>query len=202
MKSKKILAYITKVAIFSAFSTMLYFFPKFPIAIIFPSFLEIQFSNLPAILGGFTLGPLGGFLIVLIKTLIKLPLTSTACVGELGDFLIGIASVLASSLIYKHYKTKKGGIIGLVVGIITWTVVAIFVNWLILVPFYTKAFGFNAVLGMCQSIFPNMTENNFIILYLFGSVLPFNLLLSTIVSLVTFLVYKRISVLFKKDSIS
>ena len=52
---------------------------------------------------------------------------------------------------------------------------------------------------MCKSIFPNMTESNFMILYLLGAVLPFNFMLASIVSIVTFLVYKKISFLFKKD---
>ena len=73
---------MTKVAIFSAISIVLYFI-KFPLPFLFPDFLDIQFSNLPAILGGLVMGPIGGVLIVVIRTLIKLPFTSTAGVGEL-----------------------------------------------------------------------------------------------------------------------
>ena len=71
MKNKKIIDYIAKVAIFSALSFILYLFPKFPLPI-FPSFLDIQFSNLPAILGGFVLGPLGGCIIVIVRCALKL----------------------------------------------------------------------------------------------------------------------------------
>ena len=201
MQKRKILDYITKIAIFSALSTIFYFFPKFPLPFLFPAFLDVQFSNLPAILGGFALGPVGGVAIVVIRTLIKLPFSSTAYVGEFGDLLIGLASVLTSSLIYKHCKTKKGGILGLIFGSIVWTVVAMIVNYTLLMPFYMKAFGFEAVLGMFEKIFPNINESNFMVLYIFGSILPFNLFLSTIVSLITFLVYKRVSALFKKEII-
>ena len=107
MKNKKLIDYISKVAIFSALSFILYLFPKFPLPF-FPSFLEIQFSNLPAILGGFVLGPVGGCLIVIVRFVLKLVfgLSSTAGVGETADLLLGICVVLSSSLIYKYNKNK------------------------------------------------------------------------------------------------
>ncbi len=201
MKNKKILDYITKVAIFAALSIMLYFFPKFPLPFLFPSFLDVQFSNLPAILGGFVLGPVGGCAVVLIRTLVKLPFSSTMYVGELADFLIGFFTVLISSLVYRYSKTKKGGIIGLVLGTITWVVVAIIANGTFLINFYKEVAGIDAIIGMLESLFPTVNESNFMKIYLFGAVLPFNLMLASIVSLITFLVYKKISFLFKKDFI-
>ena len=203
-KNRQVLDYMTKVAIFAALSTILYLFPKFPLPF-FPSFLDIQFSNLPAILGGFALGPVGGALIVAIRTLIKLPMSSTACVGELADFLIGIATVMVTSLIYQKYKTKKGGIIALVCGIITWTGVSLLANAFILIPFYAEFFmgekGIAGLVMLCQDVLPNVTVDNFSEVYIIYAALPFNLLLSTTVSLITFLVYKRISIIFKKDFI-
>ena len=92
-------------------------------------------------------------------------------------------------------------ILGLIFGSLAWVVVAMIVNATILIPFYSKAFGFSAVVEMCRSIFPKITETNFMVFYILGSILPFNLMLSFIVSIVTFLVYKRISALFKKDFI-
>lgn len=203
-KNRQILDYMTKVAIFSALSFVLYLFPKFPLPF-FPSFLEIQFSNLPAILGGFALGPVGGALIVAIRTVIKLPLSSTACVGELADCIIGLATVMVSSLIYQKFKTKKGGIIALICGVITWTTIAIIANTFILIPFYAKFFmgekGIAGLVMITQDVLPNVTVENFIEVYVVYAALPFNLLLSTTVSVITFLVYKRISIVFKKDFI-
>jgi integral membrane protein len=120
-------------------------------------------------------------------------------VGELADLLIGISTVFVSSMIYKYVKTKKGGILGLVFGTITWVIVAILANGTFLINFYKEVAGIDAVIGMCKSIFPNMTESNFMSLYLLGAVLPFNFMLASIVSIVAFLVYKKISFLFKKD---
>ena len=129
LKNKRIIDYIAKTAIFSALSFILYLFPKFPLPF-FPSFLDIQFSNLPAILGGFVLGPLGGCIIVIVRCLLKLILgmSSTAGAGELADLLLGIAVVFTSSMIYKHYKNKRGGIVALIVAIIVWVVSSIFIN--------------------------------------------------------------------------
>lgn len=192
---------MSKVAIFSALSIILYFVPKFPLPFLFPSFLEVQFSNLPAILGGFVLGPIGGCCIVIVRTLIKLPFSSTMYVGELADLMIGVSAVLVSSIIYKHVKTKKGGILGLIFGTITWVIVAMIANGTFLIDFYKEVAGIDAVIGMCKSVFPHINESNFMMLYLFGAVLPFNFLLASVVSIVTFLVYKKISFLFKKDFI-
>lgn len=201
-KNKNLIDYVTKVAIFSALSAILYFFPKFPLPFLFPSFLDVQFSNLPAILGGFVLGPIGGVLIVIVKTVIKLPFTSTAYVGELADLLIGVSTVIVSSLVYKKIKTKKGGIIALISGAITWVVVAVIVNATILIPFYIEMFfdgKIEPLIGMCKPVLPSINADNFILVYTLGATIPFNLMLSVIVSIVTFFVYKRVSVIFKKE---
>ncbi len=203
-KNKKILNYMTKIAIFSALSTILYFIPKFPLPFLFPAFLDIQFSNLPAILGGFAMGPVGGILILVIRTVIKLPFSSTAYVGELADLLIGVATVLTSSVIYKTHKTKKGGVIALFIGTAAWIGASMLMNWLVLLPFYMQAFyGGNVAkfVGDCIEVLPNMNTENFMKYYIFGAVLPFNTLLATTVGIITFFVYKRISIIFKKDFI-
>ena len=204
VKNKQILNYMTKIAIFSALSSILYFVPKFPLPFLFPAFLDIQFSNLPAILGGFAMGPVGGILIIVIRTLIKLPFSSTAYVGEFADLLIGIATVLTSSLIYKTHKTKKGGIVALLFGTVAWVVSSMLMNWLVLLPFYMQAFyGGNTTkfIEDCIEVLPNMNTENFMKFYIFGAVLPFNALLATMVGIITFFVYKRISIIFKKDFI-
>lgn len=200
--NKNLIDYVTKVAIFSALSTILYFFPKFPLPFLFPSFLDVQFSNLPAILGGFVLGPVGGVLIVIVKTVIKLPFTSTAYVGEFADLLIGASTVIVSSLIYKKFKTKKGGIIALISGAVTWVVVAVIVNATILIPFYIKLFfggNIEPLVAMCKTVLPNINADNFLLVYTLGATIPFNSMLSIVVSVVTFFVYKRVSVIFKKE---
>lgn len=180
-------------AILTAVAFILYMFVKFPLPFLFPSFLDIQFSDMPALLGGFALGPVAGSVIIIIKCGIKMFFTSTACVGELADILVGLAYVLPASIIYHKLKSKKSAVIGLVVGGLTATAVAIISNWLFLLPFYTKAYGLEAVLGLMQSLYPDITEATLYNYYLPLAVLPFNILRCTICGLITFFVYKPLS---------
>ena len=203
MKNKKLIDYISKIAIFSALSFILYLFPKFPLPF-FPSFLDVQFSNLPAILGGFVIGPLGGCLIVIVRCALKLLLgmSTTAGVGEIADLLLGVCVVLSSSLIYKKYKSKQGGVIALGVSTLVWVVSSIFINAYINIPFYINAFfggDIHGLVAVCKPVIKGINSSNFLEYYIKYAVIPFNLLLSILVSLVTLIVYKRISNIFKKD---
>ena len=202
MNRRRLIDKIVKIAIFSAIASVLYRFPKFSLPF-FPSFLEINFANLPLVLAGFILGPIGGSCAVLLKTLISLPTTSTGCVGELADLLISLSVVISTSLIYKKYHTKKGAIVGLILGTFAWIGVACFCNGTFLIKFYSNFYagygGFNAIVSMCQKVIPSITKSNFMTMYLVYAVIPFNLLLSACCMIVTFLVYKRISFLFQKE---
>lgn len=190
---------IASLGIFTAFSIVLYFL-KFNLPFIFPSFLEINFSLLPIIIVGFMFGPVEGITVVLLRAIIKIPFTSTFCVGELADALIGIPVVLVSSLIYIKFHSKKGALISLLFGVFTWVFAAVLANYFINVPFFIQLYcngNVSAFLG-ALSIIPGVTEENYLIKYLFLAVVPFNGLLSILVSTVTFLVYKKISILFNK----
>lgn len=200
---KHLIMKIVQIGILSAISTVLYSpIFSFPLPFLFPSFLKIQFSNLPAIIGGFALGPLGGIIVIILKTILKLFIvgTDTMYVGELADIIIGIIVVLITSLIYQKNKTKKQAIISLIIGSIVWVMAAIVANWLVLVPFYIELYMGGEVsvfIGAC-SIIPGINENNYMLMYLvFGAGL-FNLVLASITSLITLFVYKRISILFDK----
>lgn len=196
---KKITAVtIAKLGVFSALAYVLYWL-KFPIAVLFPSFLEINLSDIPALLGGFAMGPVAGAVIVAVKCLLKLPFSSTACVGELGDFLIGLAFVLPSSLIYKYNRTKKGALIGMAVGSVSSVAMAVLSNWAILIPFYSKVFGsLSAIANFCSALYPDINEANFYSYYLPYAVVPFNLLRCIIACVLTFLLYKRVSGILNK----
>lgn len=186
------------ISIFSALSMVLYFI-KFPLPI-FPSFLEVNLSMLPIIIIGFMFGPIEGLMAVLIRTMLKLPFTSTLCVGEFADFLIGTAVVLSSSIIYQKHKNKKGAIVALICGCIAWVIMGVLSNYLINIPFYLALYfdnNVNALVG-ALSIIPGVNESNYMIKYLLFAALPFNLLLSVVVCTITFLVYKKISTFIKK----
>ncbi len=200
MRNKKI-AWMVKTAILSAISAILYMFVKFPLPI-FPQFLNIQISNLPAIIGGFLLGPTSGTIVVIMRALLKVITigTETTFVGELADILIGLSVVLTSSLIYKKYHSKNGAIVGLALSSLSWVVIAIIVNWLILIPFYLEFSFHGNVQGLISmfSMIPGIDDSNYMFLYLFVSVLPFNALLSIICNIITFFVYKRTHFMFEE----
>ncbi len=184
---------IAVMGILTAISFVLYMFVKFKLPFMFPSFLDIQFSDLPALLGGFALGPVAGCIIIVIKCLLKMPFSSTACVGELADIIVGIAFVLPASLIYRYHKNRKGAIIGMLVGALCATAAGVLANWLILIPFYAKAYGMDAIVGMMVALYPDITADTVYNYYLPLAVIPFNLLRCLICGLLTYFTYKPLS---------
>lgn len=186
-------AYIAKVAILTAISFILYAFAKFPLPFMFPGFLEIQISELPALLAGFSMGPVSACIVIVLKCLFKLAMSHTGNVGELTDILLGISFVLPASVIYQLHKDKKHALIGLAVGTAILTALSLVVNRFISIPFYAKLYGFDAVVGMVSSLYENVTVDNFYTYYLLIGVLPFNILRCIIVSGLTFVLYKRLS---------
>ena len=195
--SKKLTpAYITKVALLTGLSYILYLFVKVKLPSIFPFFLEMQISELPAILAGFSLGPTAGTLVIILKCLLKFPLSSTLYVGEITDMVLGILYVLPASVIYNRNKTKKSALIALVIGTLASTAGAMILNYFVSVPFFVKMYfggDFGAIVGALSALYKNITVDNFYAIYLFAGILPFNLLRLLIVSVLTFLLYKRLS---------
>lgn len=194
---------VSVIAVFATLAGVLYVF-GFPIAAAFPSWLELNFSDIPALIGTFALGPVSGAIIVFVKILIKLIIkgTSTVFVGELADLLIGIAFVVPAGLIYKKKRTFKGALIAMAVGAACSTAVSILANWLVLVPFYRQLFfhgSWEPLVGIMQTLFgEKCTQETFYNFYLWASVLPFNLMRCIIAVVVTLPVYKHISRLINK----
>ena len=188
---------IAMIALFSALAGVLYIL-NFSIPFAFPGFLEFRFSDVPVLIGTFALGPVAGCIIVVFMVLIKLVIvsTSTYFVGDLADILVGFALVIPVGLIYNKNRTFKGALLGLGAGSLISTALAVLLNRILLVPAYVHLmFGgsWDLILEMMRVLFPNCTQENFYSLYLWVSVLPFNLLRCLVASLLTLLVYKRIS---------
>ena len=191
-QSKKLLNIknMTKISILSVIAFILMQL-EFPVPI-FPSFLQIDLSDLPALVGGFALGPVVGILIVLFKNLMHLIETSTSGVGELANFLVGIALVAPASLIYYRNKTKKNAIIGLFIGTIAMGIMGGLANYYILLPFYANVLKFpiDAIVEMGNIVNSNIVDLNSLIIY---AIIPFNILKGILLSVITMLIYKRIS---------
>ena len=186
---------IAVTSVLTAISFVLYAFVKFKLPFIFPAFLDVQFSDMPALLAGFSMGPIAGCVVIIVKCGMKMifGMSQTACVGELADIFIGIAFVLPASLVYRKLKTKKGAVLSLVVGSVIAIVVSIFANRWVLVPFYAKAYGMDAIIGMVASLYDGVTAETFYNYYLPLGVAPFNALRCVVCAVITFLVYKPLS---------
>ncbi len=201
-RSKKRKIKVNEVAcigVFTAFSVVLYFL-KFNLPFIFPEFLEINFSLLPVIILGYMLGPVEAITVVLLRAIVKMPFSSTLFVGELADLLIGVPVALITAIIYKKMHTKKGALISLLLGIITWILISVLANYLINVPFFIEFYclGNEEKFVSFLSIIPGINIDNYMIKYILLAVIPFNALISVVVSVVTFMVYKKVSILFSK----
>ena len=185
------------IGIFSALSILLYYFAKFNLPF-FPPWLDIQFSDVPALLVSFMFGPISGSLVIVVRFICKLPGTSTLGVGELADLLIGVSLCLTSGIIYKRNRKFKGAIVAMSLGMLIATVVAMLANWLILIPAYKGLAGFSQ--GMLTSMIDGIisggkgvvTDANFMIYYIFTGVLPFNLFRYVLVFIISLIIYKRI----------
>ncbi len=183
---------LVKIAILSTISYIL-FLMKMVIPI-FPSFLKFDFSDLPALIASFAISPLVGVAVELFKNLLHLPMTSTAGVGELANFLIGSAFVLPAGIIYQKHRTKKCVLSSLGVSILSTSIVGVLTNYFILIPLYSKFIPLDSIIAMSNAVIP-MIKDKFT-LVIFG-ILPFNILKGTIISIVTLLIYKKISFLLK-----
>ncbi|OLA10598.1 MAG: hypothetical protein BHW12_01965 [Coprobacillus sp. 28_7] len=197
LKTKKIVS----LGVFSALSLVLYYL-RFPLPM-FPSFLEIQFSMLPLIIGGFCYGFGFSAIALVIKTIIAVAISfgNSIAVGEFADLTIGLVVLLVVATIYSKNKTKKTAIISLVTGVVTWVLISALMNYFILIPIYIKLYfkgDINSFIGAI-SIIPNVTTENYKIKYVLLGAIPFNTILSTIVSLITFVSYKKISRFLKKE---
>lgn len=194
--NNKRLSKLIKISILSAMGLLLMFI-EFPLPI-FPEFLKIDFSDVPAILGTFALGPFAGMLIELLKNLLHLLLLSkTGGIGELANFIVGAAFVMSAGFVYKRNKSRFGALIALFVGIVVSSIVASIGNYYVFLPLYESVLGFpmEAIVGMGKAINPSIKDLNTFIAY---SILPFNLLKGLIISLITFLSYKKLSPILHK----
>ena len=195
--------FIAKVGVLSALASAIMFIET-PIPFM-PPFLKLDLSEIIVLLGAFALGPLAGVAIELVKNLVHLPFSITGGVGEFANFVVGCALVVPAALVYKRNKTMKTAIKGLVIGSLSMVVLASLINYFVMIPLYVeifaKQFNITAEQSM-QSIVQMSAEENqgimdFKTLILFG-IVPFNIVKVIIVSLLTFVSYKRVSPLLHR----
>lgn len=174
---------------------MIYDFPL-PFA---PSFMKLDFSEVPLVIGSYILNPTSAVVMVLLKILIKLFIkgTSTAFVGEIVGFISSLCFILPGSIIYSIKKTRVRAIIGLLIGILTTSIVTTILNATIIFPLYMNLFSISeeALLSMIQKVNKNVISFETAMIY---SVLPFNLFKYFVNSIIVVCIYKNISNFIKK----
>jgi len=187
---------ITATGMLAAVSFILYL-PQLEISFTFlPSFLKLDFSDLPALIGAFAYGPFAGIVICLIKNLLHIPLGTSNGVGEICNFIIGVALVVPASLIYRRNKNRKTALIGSLIGTLAMGIISVPVNYFITYPFYATFFphGITDIVAVYTLLFPNITD-------LFSALvlvnLPFTVVKGLLVTALCFVIYKRLSSILK-----
>ncbi|MBQ7776275.1 MAG: ECF transporter S component [Lachnospiraceae bacterium] len=186
------------IGMFSALAAILMLF-EFPLFFA-PPFYELDFSEIPILIGAYAFGPAAGVLMEFIKILLKLFMkgTSTAFVGDLANFAVGCSLILPASIIYSFVKKKKGAIWGCIIGTLTLTVFGTAFNALYLIPAFSELYGMplESILAMGSKVNPLMTEGS-LVSFVICCVAPMNLIKGAVASIFTMLVYKPLSPIIK-----
>ena len=161
-----------------------------------PFFIKLDFSEMPALIAAYSMGPLSGVAVCLIKNVINLLIKSsiTGGVGEICNFLLGVAFVLPAGLVYRIRKTRKAAFWSAVIGTCAMAVIGLLLNYFIIYPIYATIMPIEQIIGMYQAILPGV-DGLFVCLVTFN--LPFTILKGLLNTTITFLIYKRISPLIK-----
>lgn len=189
--------YLTVTAMLSAIAFVLMFF-DFSIPVLIPNFIKMDLSDLPALVGSFSMGPLCGVLVCLVKNLLHLTITSTGGVGELSNFVLGAAFVLPAGLVYKVKKNRSGALIGSLAGAFVMALISIPSNYFFVYPFYYNFMSKDMVLAAYQVIAAGFGfEVKDILQCLIYFNAPFTFVKGLLSVVVTFLIYKHISPVLK-----
>lgn len=178
-------------------------FIEFSLPALIPSFIKMDISDLPALLGTFSLGPAYGVAIQLVKNIIHLPFGTSAGVGELSNFIHGAVFVFVAGLVYKHNKSRRSALIGSVAGALAMSLVCVPLNYFLVYPAYVVLYSLplEAIIGMYQELAPAVATTPtgnalFNALLLFN--VPFTFGKGILNVVLCFLIYKPLSPLLHK----
>lgn len=185
MKDKKLVTMI-KISLLGVMAFLIMFI-ELPLPL-FPTFLKVDFSDLPALVGAFALGPMAGVGIELVKNILHgLFRGNSAFIGEFANFAVGSILVLTAGFMYKGRKTRKSAIISLAVGTVVMSIAAGLLNMFVFLPLYEKVLGFPMPANLNK--------------YIGVTIIPFNLIKGFIASFITFAIYKKVSPALHKEEI-
>lgn len=180
--------YLVVTGMLSAIATVLMLL-DFSVPVI-PSFVKMDFSEFPALIAAFSMGPVAGVAVCLVKNLVHLSMTTTGGVGELCNFLLGASFVLPAGFIYMKKKTLKFALIGALTGAFLMGLFSVPLNYYVTYPIYQKFLPLEAIINAYQAILPGM---NGLLQCLLVFNMPFTFFKGVLNAVVTFLIYKRLS---------
>lgn len=195
-QSKNRIRWIAQVGMLSAVATVLMMFElPLPFA---PSFYQLDFSEIPVLVGSFSMGPLAGMMIELVKIILHAVLkgSMTGGVGDVANFVIGVSFCIPAAVIYRKMHTRHGAEIGMAAGTVCMTLAGCVINAYVLLPLYSRVLSLplDALVEMGTKVNSSITGLGTFVIF---AVAPFNLLKGLLVSLVVLLIYKKISPILK-----
>ena len=174
---------LVKLGMLTALSIILVYVIHFPI---FPAatYLEYDMADVPILIGTFLYGPWWGLALTAVVSLLQWLLVSPQgmWVGAVMHFCATGSYVVAAGLIYSYNKSRAGALFGMAVGAVLQTLMMIPMNLIFSVHFY----------GIPRES---------IIALLPTAIIPFNAIKTVANSLITFLLYKRVSKIFERNLI-
>lgn len=183
---------ISMIAMLSAISFVLAFF-EFPVPLS-PSFARMDLSDMPALIGAFAFSPIAGLMIELVKNILQLMTSSTGGIGELANFIMGGSFVFVAGLIYRYRKTKQTAYLSCMVASVVMGVMAAIVNYFILLPMFELFMPLEQMIASFNEFIPFIDTKLDVVLY---NAFPFNLLKGLAISVITMLLYKRLTPVLK-----
>lgn len=186
---------IRRIAMIGMLSALAFIIMYFEVPLPFlPSFYKIDFSEVPVLIGGFAMGPVAAAIIEAVKVILHLVIkgTPTAGIGDFANFIIGCGLVVPASIVYKYHKSRKSAMIGMIVGVLVMAVVGGLLNAFLLLPAYAAAFHMpmEAIVGMGTSVNHAIVDVPTLVLF---ATTPLNLIKGILASILTLLLYKRVS---------
>lgn len=189
--SKLITTKLTVTAMLTAIAVVLqYIEVSIPIV---PSFLKLDFSDIPELIGAFVIGPIWGVAICLLKNLIHLPFSGSVGVGEFSNFILGAIFVFVAGMIYKYHKTKTGALVASISGALAMAVLSIATNYFFVYPVYAQLWAggdMNVIISMYKALLP-ASDTLLKSLLIFN--VPFTFGKGLVVAAITMFIYKPLS---------
>lgn len=146
----------------------------------FPSFLKIDFSDVPALVATITMGPLAGILVELLKNVLEWIYVGSPTgvpVGQMANFSTGVLFILPVYYVYNRFHSTKGLILGLIASTLSMTIGMAILNFIAFIPMY--AYFMNFQLDAYETI-------------VLG-IVPFNILKGIMLIIIVLLLFKTMN---------